>query len=175
MVVRAARRWAARWSHLRDGAPRTCRAADEAPQIPAEPEESEAFLADVAAAMAAEFTGAAGENSSGREHEDSRCDLKGAAPWLAIAAGGLGWKDFPSKARVCLRKTGLCSCRRCRAYCVACKCQLPALPVPDSAQGFLHLPEDQIAIWARSERYCIVCFEYRLQVWALFEDRVELS
>ena len=150
-------------------------AADEAPP-PEEPEESEAFLKDVAAAMAELITGVAGGSKAALAAAwTGRCDLRGAAPWLAIAAGGLGWKDFPSKARVCLRKTGLCSCRRCRAYCVACKCKLPDNPVPDSAQGFLHLPGDQIAIWARFERYCIVCFEHRLQEWAVFEDRVELS
>ena len=48
-------------------------------------------------------------------------------------------------------------------------------PSPKPAQGFLHPPGDQIAIWSRFERYCIVCFEYRLQEWEVFEDRVNLE
>ena len=125
---------------------------------PEEPEESEAFLKDVAAAMAEEVTGGAGGSRAALAAAwTGRCDLRGAAPWLAIAAGDYGWKDFPKKDNVCLGKTEPCSCRRCRPYCVACKRRLPDHPVPKPAQGFLHPPGDQIAIWSRFERYCIVC------------------
>ena len=100
-----------------------------------------------------------------------RRDLRGMAPWLAIAAGGLGWKEYPARALRCQRVPG-------EGYsailCNGCMCKLPDNPVPEPAQVFLHPPGDQIAIWSRFERYCIVCFEYRLQEWALFEDHVEL-
>ena len=141
---------------------------------PEGPEESEAFLADVAAAMAAEFTGAAGENSSGREHEDSRRALEGAAPWLAIAEGQVGWRQLEPGRIAYRRRQGDCLPPHCRICCLGCKRRLRGNPVPEPAQGFLHPPGDQITIWSRFENYCRVCFDLRLREWALYEDRVDL-
>ena len=75
-----------------------------------EPEESEAFLRDVAAAMAEEITEGAGES---RAALDAGWTIgRGVAPWLAIAAGEYGWKDTERRNRVCIRETKPCSCPR---------------------------------------------------------------
>ena len=142
---------------------------------PEEPEESEAFLKDVAAAMAEEITGGAGGSRAALADGWTGRYGRGGAPRLAIAAGDYAWKEMEKRNRVCIRETEPCSCRRCRPYCVACKRRLPDHPVPKPAQGFLHPPGDQIAIWSRFERYCIVCFEYRLQEWEVFEYRVNVE